>query len=136
MAYWWAGLLAAGLAWGINGLVVKKGGEKTIIWVIPLLEELIKTGAALLMGVNVPLTHGVFGLAESIHDYVASRRWGLWAGLSSIAGHWLFGQVTAITTVRLGSWPVGILAATVFHIGWNYTMVRLFTVLSGPGTRH
>lgn len=129
MMVWLAGMLSAIMAWGVNTLVVKKGGGVAVIWVVPLLEEVLKTGTALALGTSVTLTHGVFGLGEAIHDYLASSRFGFWAGLSSIVSHWTFGQTTVIIHFYTKSWPVGILTAISLHSCWNLFMVRLFTHL-------
>lgn len=129
MAYWFAGLFAAGVAWVMNRWVVKYFGESAVIWIIPWLEEIIKTGVAVLSGASLILTHGVFGLLEAVHDYVASPRWGILAGLISIISHWFYGLVTLFLYQRTSLWLGSALSAAVLHVGWNYMMVRLFSLL-------
>lgn len=129
MTYLVAGLGAALLAWGLNVLVVKGGGERCIIWVIPWLEEVIKTGAALLVGTSIPLTHGVFGLVEAVHDCMTSRRWGFWAGLASVVSHWFFGQITQYFLSQMGYWLLGVGVAAVAHVSWNLAITRFFAGL-------
>jgi hypothetical protein len=129
MDYWFAGLFAAGVAWLINRVAVKYFGESAVIWLIPWLEELVKTGVAVLSGTSIILTHGVFGLLEAVHDYVASPRWGIPAGLLSIISHWFYGLVTFTVYQSTSLWPVSVLSAAFLHVGWNYLMVRLFSLL-------
>ncbi|MBZ4653401.1 MAG: hypothetical protein JG781_740 [Peptococcaceae bacterium] len=129
MTYLGAGLVAALLAWGLNVLVVKGGGERCIIWVIPWLEEFIKTGTALLLRTSIPLTHGVFGLVEAVHDYLSSRRLGFWAGLASVLSHWFFGQITQYLLSQTGYWLLGAGTAALVHISWNLVITRLFASL-------
>lgn len=122
MAYWGAGLFAAGAAWVINRFVVKSLGESSIIWVIPWLEEMLKTGIAVFSGASLLLTHGVFGLVEAFYDYAASPRWGIWAGLFSMLSHWFYGLVTVFVYKQTSSWLGGILCTGFLHVLWNYSM--------------
>lgn len=133
MMGWLSGILSALMAWGANSLVVKKAGGSAVIWVVPVLEEGLKTGTALLLGTSVLLTHSVFGLGEALHDYLVSRRFGFWAGLSSIVSHWAFGQTTVIIHFHTMSWPLGVLTSIFLHICWNLGMVYLFTNLTCRG---
>ncbi len=126
MSYGWAGLLAAGVAWVMNRFVVKYLGEAAIIWVIPWLEEVIKTSMAIFSGASLILTHGFFGLVEAFHDYLASPRWGMLAGFFSIMSHWFYGWVTVVLYEQTSSWLVGLFCAGVLHVFWNYVMVRLW----------
>lgn len=126
MSYWLAGLLAAGTAWITNRLVVKYWGDLAVVWVIPWLEEIIKTGIAIFSGASLILTHGVFGLLEAVHDYMASPRWGIIAGFSSIISHCFYGWVTAFINARISFWLGSALVAAFLHVCWNYVMVRLF----------
>ena len=129
MTYLVAGLVAALMAWGLNVLMVKSGGERCIIWVIPWLEEFTKTGAALLLRTSIPLTHGVFGLVEAVHDCLISRRLGFWAGLASVVSHWFFGQITQYFISQTGYWLLGVGVAAVVHVSWNLAITRLFASL-------
>jgi hypothetical protein len=126
MSYWGAGFLAAGAAWVMNRFVVQYLGETAIIWVIPWLEEGIKTGVAIFSGAALVFTHGVFGLVEGVHDYLASPRWGMLAGFLSVVSHWFYGWVTVVFYERTSSWLVGLFCAGILHVFWNYVMVRLW----------
>lgn len=122
MSYWGAGLFAAGAAWAVNRFVVKYIGEAAIVWVVPWLEELLKTGVALFAGASPLWTHGVFGTIEAFYDYAVSPRWGLLAGLLSIVSHWLYGLVTVFIYQQTSSWLGGIMCASFLHVLWNYSM--------------
>jgi hypothetical protein len=131
MSYLGAGLLAAGSAWLINRFVLRYFGEQSIIWIIPWLEEIIKTSAALFMGVSLMMTHGIFGLVEAVHDYVYSPKWGFFAGLASIVSHWFYGWLTYVIYTETASWPFSVVCVGSLHVLWNILMVRLFTYYSG-----
>lgn len=130
MTYLAAGLVASGIAWLGNSIIVGKWGDRGVIWVVPVFEEIIKTASALVIGAAVPLTHGVFGLVEAFHDYMISRHPGVWAGLVSLISHWLFGQATYFVFRITDLWVIGIIAAALLHIYINLLMVRLFAYLS------
>lgn len=127
MSYLWAGLFAAAGAWILNRFVVKHWGEAAIIWVIPWLEEILKTGIAVLLKANLVLTHGIFGLIEASHDYLVSPRWGLLAGLTGIVSHWFYGWFTAMLFKQTSSWLISIFCAGLLHVFWNHVMIRLFS---------
>jgi hypothetical protein len=135
MTFWLAGLCAAGVAWIVNVFLVKRGGDWLIIWVIPWLEEGIKTGTALLFGTSVPYTHSIFGLIEAVHDYYASPRWGYWAALSSLFSHWFFGQCTIYVQQKTDSWSLGVIGAGFVHTFWNYLLVHIFSAMDRPEER-
>lgn len=122
MAYWGAGLLAAGAAWVANRFVVKFFGDSAIIWLTPWLEEFLKTGIAVFSGASLLWTHGLFGVIEAVYDYAVSPRWGFLAGLLSIFSHWLYGLVTGFIYQQTSSWLGGVLGASFLHLLWNYAM--------------
>lgn len=130
MNFWLAGSISAGLAWLINGFIVKRMGERAIVWFVPALEETLKTGTALVLRTSVPLTHGVFGLIEAIHDYIYSKKWGLLAGVLSVIGHWIFGYGAMLGYGFSGNWWVGVITAWFIHTLWNHFMVFIFAKLS------
>lgn len=130
MAYLAAGLVAAGIAWLGNSLIVRQWGDKGVVWIVPAFEEITKTASAFLLGAAVPLTHVVFGLVEASHDYLVSRRLGFWAGLTSVASHWLCGETTVYVSGVTDFWIAGVTAAALVHIYINILMTRLFACLS------
>lgn len=117
-----AGILAAGLAWVANVLVVKQWGNKGVVLAVPILEEAFKTGLAVVMGASVLLVHGIFGLIEALHDFSSSRL-GLWSGLVSLSSHMLFGLTTFLVFRYTGSWFVGVAAAVLLHAALNYLLM-------------
>ncbi len=127
MIYWLAGLNSAGIAWVCNRYLVSKKGDIAVIWIVPILEETIKTGIAVLLKAPVTLTHNVFGLIEAVHDYTAGAQFGFWSAISSIIGHWIFGQVTLFIYNKFYSWIFAIIFTGVLHIFWNYAMVMIFS---------
>lgn len=127
MIYWLAGLSSAGIAWICNRYLVRKKGDLAVIWIVPILEETIKTGMAVFLKAPVALTHNVFGLIEAVHDYTAGAQFGFWSAISSIIGHWMFGQVTIFIFNKSYSWFIAITLTGIIHIFWNYAMVFIFT---------
>jgi len=127
MSYLVAGIFAASLAWVVNRLAIKYFGEYSIIWVIPLLEETIKTSVALLSGTSLVLIHGIFGFIEAIHDYYCSRKWGLMAGISSAVSHLLYGWLTIWIYDGIFSWVVSVVLVGTLHAFWNFIMIKLFS---------
>ncbi|MGI6605637.1 MAG: hypothetical protein ACOX2X_01030 [Peptococcia bacterium] len=135
MLYLWAGLLAALGAWFLNRFAVKHFGDAAIIWLIPWLEELLKTGTAYFSGADLVLTHGVFGLVEAVHDYAVSARWGLLAGLLGIVSHWFYGGFTGASFRLTSSWVISIFLTGLLHVFWNLAMVRFFSHLAASRYR-
>ncbi|MDD2400886.1 MAG: hypothetical protein PHI90_05830 [Clostridia bacterium] len=133
MSYLVAGIFAASLAWVVNRLAIKYFGEYSIIWVIPLLEETIKTGVALLSGTSLVLTHGIFGCIEAIHDYYFSRKWGLVAGVSSVVSHLLYGWLTIWIYDNILSWVASVVLVGSLHTFWNFIMIKLFSYVIKKG---
>lgn len=127
MDYLIAGSLSALIAWCCNVYLVKRGGDKAVVFLIPFTEEIFKTGISVLLGAPLVAAHLTFGLIEGVHDYISARRWGLWAGLTSIISHWFFGVITAVVYKKSAGWFLGVLAASLLHTLWNYVMVLLFS---------
>lgn len=126
MIAWLAGSIAAGMAWVGNVWTVKHWGDKGVIWLVPILEETVKTAAALFFDTSIIYTHGVFGLFEAFHDYFSSRRLGLISGLTALSSHWIFGWVTSYVINYTQSWLAGIVAASLLHTYFNYMMLHFF----------
>lgn len=135
MRHWLAGIMAAIVAWFVNRFLVVKGGDRAVIWLVPPLEEILKTGLAVLWGASMPLAHGAFGLLEAVHDYLSSPRWGLWAGLCSIITHFLLGWVTLLSYRFYPSWILAILVSSFLHIIWNAVVISLLDRIFRHGRR-
>lgn len=127
--YLGAGLLAAVAAGFFLQLVGQSGSRVIIVLVAPVMEEIAKTGAALLFNTSVFLTHLVFGVAELAADSRRGR--GIWPGLAALVLHGVLGLITAWLYRVYASPPVALAAATVLHVFWNHAAVALL----GPGGR-
>ncbi|MGI6038012.1 MAG: hypothetical protein ACOYD6_07270 [Limnochordia bacterium] len=117
LSLFFTGLTAALLAYGANRLVVGLWGQRAVALLVPAIEELAKTGLAVVM--NQPLlgVHIIFGLLEAIYDARkgGQARWS--ASLASIVGHGFFGLLTF--SLARGSLPLAIGAAWLVHALWN-----------------
>ncbi|MDA8235810.1 MAG: hypothetical protein M0Z31_13620 [Clostridia bacterium] len=118
-----AGLLAAGMVWAINRFLLQTEKAVNIMFIIPGVEELAKTGLALFFNSSVLLTHGVFGTVEAIVDVFATRRKGIAAGLVSYLGHFLFGLLTILGQKELESIWAGLGLAYLAHASWNVLVI-------------
>ena len=121
-------LAAALAAYVFNRISRLLAGRTTVIFIAPGFEESFKTGAALLTGAPVLVTHLVFGVIEALYDLTVphpyrsgkaprGRRTG--AAVTSLGAHTLFGAVTLVVANLTYSWPVGVVAAYGLHVGWN-----------------
>lgn len=120
-----AGILASSSAWLLNRLAIKALGPAAIIYLIPLLEEAVKTLWAFYWGIPIFFTHLFFGGVEAIYDLETSRRNGFWAGLTSFFSHLVFGLV-AMEVYSSGRKVVfGILASYVVHMLWNLLVMKI-----------
>jgi hypothetical protein len=112
-----AAIIAAAAAWLLNRLAVDYLGDRSIAWVVPLVEEGCKTGAALWLGAPLLLTHGAFGMVEAWLDIQGHHNYR--AGWISLAGHLFYGWLTAWAWTVTGHWGWGLLSAVLVHTGWN-----------------
>lgn len=119
-----AGATAAAVAWVFNRLALKFFGLPVIIYIVPLVEELAKTGLAVLFNAPVILVHAGFGLIEGIYDFFYTRKTGLSAGLVSLTGHLLYGLVTVWAFKQSGQMAVGIVGGYLVHMLWNLVVMR------------
>ncbi len=115
--------IAALLALKINRAMVNRFGEGAVKFLIPIGEEGLKTGLALLFGLSVPVVHLSFGLYEAGYDLLANpgsgstKRWT--AALLAITGHGLFGWVTWQLIRLKGSIILAAVSASAVHVVWN-----------------
>lgn len=112
-------MMAALLAWPINTWLVRLGGEKTIAFLIPLWEEIVKTGFALILNTSIILTHITFGLIEGGHDLRTAGKNGVTAAIASVVSHFIFGMITAgiFSFTNNTSW--GLMGSVLIHLIWN-----------------
>lgn len=119
-----AGILAAGTAFILNRCLMKYLGIKAIYSIIPLVEEVIKTSAAIVFNASIFGTHGVFGAVEAVYDYATAtqKKWS--AAIISIVSHFIFGGITVLIYNSYGL-VIAILTATMLHTSWNTLVVKL-----------
>lgn len=118
-----AGFLSAILSWVVNEWLIKKAGlEKAVIWLVPILEEVLKSYLAALFGGSLLITHVLFGGLEGILD-IRNGRNGFKAALWSVATHSVFGLVSLVVYGWSQVLFLGVLAGVAVHIGWNWRVV-------------
>lgn len=126
-----AGTGAAAAAWVANRLALKIFGPMVIVYIVPLVEELSKTGLAILFNTLIILVHGIFGLIEGIYDLFYAQETGLTAGLASITGHLLYGLITAWTYSGSGQITVAVMGGYLVHMLWNLIVMRFLVHKKG-----
>ncbi|GAB6086116.1 hypothetical protein [Alkaliphilus crotonatoxidans] len=120
-----SGILAAFFAYLLNKVILKRFGGNSLIMIVPLAEELIKTLAAMVINRNILATHIVFGIIEGGYDIFNSpKKIGKLAALASILSHSLFGYITLLVFNRSQSIFIAILVAWLFHSGWNWYITK------------
>ncbi len=117
-----AGLLSALTARLLLGLVGRAGSMVVIVLVAPVVEEVAKTGLAVIMSTDVFMAHMVFGGAELAADFINGRS--LWPGLVALVLHSMLGITTAWLLDYAGV-MAAVASAILLHMLWNYTAVRL-----------
>lgn len=124
MRFWIAGTLAAVVSWVGNRAALKVMGTKVIVISAPLLEELAKTGLAVLLNTSVTLTHGVFGLIEALYDSWGSGARGLKAGIVSLTGHLIFGYISQVVLDRYNTFLAATMSGYLVHMLWNIAVMK------------
>lgn len=120
-----AGIFAGVFAYLWNRWILTRVGDKGLIVIIPLVEEVAKSGAALLLETNFLGTHFIFGCIEGIYDIItSSKKIGNWAALASIISHSFFGGTTYLVHYASGSISLAIFVAWLFHTGWNWYITK------------
>lgn len=126
-----AGAAAAAFAWVVNRLALKLFGAMVIVCIVPFVEEVAKTGLAVLFKASIILTHGIFGLVEAIYDLVYSQKTGFIAGLASIVGHLLYGLAAAWAYWESGQIAAALMAGYLLHMLWNFIVMRFLVKKKG-----
>lgn len=117
-----AALLAAGVAWVVNGLMIPALGNRGISFLTPLVEETAKTLAAIGVGGNLLWTHVAFGFIEALLEIRRRGAGGLVVGWFALAGHSIFGLITLWLYSRYGLLPA-LLTVYMIHASWNMGVV-------------
>ena len=118
-----AGLIAALGAYIVNRYLLKRFGENIIVFITPIVEEVLKTGLAVYLNAFILPTHLIFGIVEGIYDFKTSH-FGISAGLLSIIWHTFFGLVTIILTQLMGHYVYGLIAAILLHYIGNNIVIN------------
>ncbi|MCK8826757.1 hypothetical protein MWH25_03230 [Natroniella acetigena] len=109
-------MVVALLAFMINRQFVIKFGNQTILYLIPLVEEVLKSGGFYLLGGNLILVHLGFGIIEGVFDYLDSTL----AAILAIISHLLFGYLTLFILEQTGQLLLGIVIVGLVHSYWNH----------------
>jgi hypothetical protein len=115
-----SGLLVATMSFFINKYLVAKLGNWAIIYLIPLCEELLKTGAYYFIGGNLVIIHLIFGIVEAKFDILNSKG----AAALAIVTHSVFGGLTFYCLILTKNLVLAILITILIHLFWNYLMGR------------
>ena len=123
-----AGVAAAFAAYIINRFIIERAGNKGIVSFIPIVEELLKSLAAVYLGASIISAHLVFGAVESGYELKSARNIkGVVGGISSLVAHGLLGLVTAVVWKWTDSLFLGIGASAMLHSVWNRIITRTYT---------
>ncbi|HBS60783.1 MAG: hypothetical protein AAGU23_08310 [Bacillota bacterium] len=118
-----AALLATAGALVINRWGIKRFAFAEVVWIGPAIEELGKTGIALVLGAMVLPVHVCFGITEGMFDLRGGTRQSGAAAVVSVLGHGIFGYITVWGHEIFASWWGGILPAVMAHMFWNSYVV-------------
>lgn len=120
-----AGTVAAGIAWVCNRYLYARFGSPVVGSVVPMTEEVLKTGLATLCHASLVGTHGVFGVVEFVWDFAnpGSGRW--LPAMTGLLSHLLYGLLTDRISALTGSLGLAVLVAALVHMAWNRFVMRL-----------
>lgn len=105
--------------------MVAKLGTMAIFCLVPLTEEVLKTGFALLFNSSILYTHLTFGLAEAVFDVLRPGQNQAPAGIIGIISHGFYGWLTNKVFVLSGNIWLAMAVAIVLHSLWNASVVFL-----------
>lgn len=121
--------LASTTAYLFNRLLVRRLGSSSIITVVPILEELLKTGSSVLLSASLWWVHLGFGVLEAVFDILQRPRpfplVGYLAASCSVIGHGAFAAVTIWGWSATGNLVWGLLLGCGLHLLWNVWVTRL-----------
>lgn len=120
-----AAISAALLAWPLNRAVVRLFGRPAIIFLVPVIEETVKTGAGFYLKASLLPVHAGFGGIEAVYENSTRKKARLTVALSSIIGHFLFGLATVLARRATGSSFLAVGAAVLLHMFWNSLLTDL-----------
>ncbi|MDD3839002.1 MAG: hypothetical protein PHP06_00310 [Clostridia bacterium] len=117
---------AVALAYLVNQYMIKFIGEKSIIFIAPIIEEMAKTMPIHYMNGHIFYVHLLFGVVEGIYDWCNSdKNTGKFAGVMSVASHAAFGGITqSIYSATSMVW-YALIAGILVHMLWNYFILEI-----------
>jgi hypothetical protein len=117
-----SGIVSALIAYVFNRLLIKRQKEKSIVFIIPLVEECSKTLIAIMMGGSIIGVHVVFGIIEALYDllHTKSKNAATIAAVLSLISHSIFGIISNYIYIWTGWLSLGIIITTIIHSTWNY----------------
>jgi hypothetical protein len=108
-----AGLTASLMGFLSGSVLLKYKGDRALVLFVPVMEETLKTLAAVVFGAGIVPTHLVFGMVEALYDlYSSPAAYSTIAAALSIASHMLFGTATWFILRYSGSVVLAVLAAS------------------------
>ncbi len=117
------GSLASLIAWVLNRYLFLRVGEKSIILLTPIVEELLKSGLAITFGASLILTHILFGVIEAFLDYTNTGK--ITTACISLIWHAFLGAVTYLFFTLWGNIFIAIFIAMLIHFIWNKFVIVL-----------
>lgn len=122
-----AGVIAAAAAYIFNRIIIEKAGNKGIVSLIPIVEELLKSLTAVYLGTSIISVHSVFGAIEAGYEIRGAKSIkGVLGGITSFVMHGLLGLVTAAVWTWTNNLFLGIGASAMLHSLWNRLITKAY----------
>lgn len=119
------GILTVGLVFLFNKKIAAPLTNGKIIFLIPLVEEVAKTGLAILLGSPILLNHVFFGTAEAIDDLWCSKKRISILAMVTFLSHLTFGLLTITGRYLSDSLLLALIAAYLPHLAWNSIALKI-----------
>jgi len=121
-----SGLSAALISYHLNAKALKTFGKRAISYGAPIVEELLKTGLAVLLGGDIMASHVTFGTAEAFYDLSKNRgASSVYACIAGFFSHALFGVITVYVAKVTSQVLCGIAVSAAVHMLWNYAVMEI-----------
>lgn len=121
--------MSSAFAYLINRRLFGWLGTWGVTAVVPIVEELLKTGLTVIVGGSIWWVHIIFGIIEGLFDIWQRPRvvpqLGYLAAWCSVIGHGAFGSATIWAWNTTGSMYWGLAAGMGLHLLWNIWAVRI-----------
>jgi len=119
-----AAVTSAAISLAAN-MLLGRTGRSGIVLYTPIFEETAKTAVALVFGASIPITHILFGILESLGDYVWGGKQKILAAACSVAAHTIFGLLTIFVLNSGYPYVTAILSAIAVHVLWNNIVLKV-----------